>query len=81
MSSLDLELDGDVNDLETEWRRAYEVFVAARTDYERLQDCCKANGGLLDVARMRMERAEAIKMRLMARVERAEDRLIGGSTA
>jgi hypothetical protein len=77
MSSLDL--DGDLNDLETEWRRAYQACVAARADYERVQDCCKANGGLIDVARLRMERAEVLKARLMAKMERAEDSLIGGS--
>jgi hypothetical protein len=82
MSSLDLdlELDSNLNDLETEWRRAYRVCGEARAYYEQLlRDCGPANGGLVDVARLRMEQAEALKARLMVKMERTEDGLIGGS--
>jgi hypothetical protein len=79
MSSLDLELDGELNNLETQWRQAYEACVNARADFVRVQDCCKANGGLIDVARLRVERAEALKVRLMTKMECAEVRLISGS--
>jgi hypothetical protein len=74
MSSLDL--DGDVCDLETEWRQAYRACEAARADYDRVRDCRRSNGGLIDVALLRLERAEALKGRLMARIERGEDSLI-----
>jgi hypothetical protein len=79
MSGIDLELDGELDNLETQWRQAYEACVNARADYERVQDCCAANGGLIDVARLRMDRAEALKVRLMIKMERAEVRLGSGS--
>ena len=69
MSSLDLERDGEANDLETEWRRAEEAVMAARTDLERVLDCCTANGGLIDVARIRLQRAEARKAQIFTKIE------------
>jgi hypothetical protein len=32
MSSLDLELDGRIDDLELEWRRAHEASIIARAE-------------------------------------------------
>jgi hypothetical protein len=60
MSSLDLEMDGELDHLDKEWRRVYE---AARADYERVHDCPKPNRGLIDVARLRMKRAAAADRR------------------
>jgi len=77
MSDLDLAREGDLNDLESEWRRAYEACVAARADYERVYDCPRPNGGLIHVARLRMERAEALKVALMSRMSGAADSPIG----
>ena len=43
MSSLDLDLDAHMNNLETEWRQAYESSIVARADYQSLAASPKAN--------------------------------------
>jgi hypothetical protein len=76
MSSLDLDLDSHMNNLETEWRQAYESLITARSDYQSLAASPKANADLLDMAHERMERAEALKARIMAKIERLEGSLL-----
>jgi len=76
MSSLDLDLDGQLNYLELEWRRTYDASIVARTDYQSLV-AGGAGADLLDMANQRMDRAEALKGRIMARIERLEDNLLG----
>jgi hypothetical protein len=77
MSSLDLDLDAHMNNLETEWRQAYETSIAARADYQTLAASPKAKADLLDMARERLDRAEALKARIMAKIERLEDTMLG----
>jgi hypothetical protein len=77
MSSLDLDLDARMNNLETEWRQAYESSIAARADYQSLAASRKANADLLDLARERLDRTEALKARIMAKIERLEDSMLG----
>ena len=77
MSSLDFDLDLHMNNLETEWRRAYESSIVARADYQSLADSPKAKAVLLDRARERLERSEALKARIMAKIERLEDTILG----
>lgn len=77
MSSLDLDLDAHMNNLELEWRRAYEFSVVARVDYQSLWTSPKANAHLLAQARERVARAEALKARIMAKIERLEDSILG----
>ena len=77
MSSLDFDLDTQMNNLEVEWRRAYDASILAREDYQILARGSKANANLLDLARERLDRAEALKARIMARIERLEDSMIG----
>ncbi|HLN48850.1 MAG TPA: hypothetical protein VK251_05025 [Steroidobacteraceae bacterium] len=55
MSSLDLDLDDHVSNLEFEWRQVYEASI---------------------VARERLDRAEALKGRIMAKIERLEDHML-----
>jgi hypothetical protein len=76
MSSLDLDLDTHMNNLETEWRQAYETLISARADYQSLAASREANADLLDMAHERMERAEALKARIMAKIERLEGSLL-----
>jgi hypothetical protein len=76
MSSLDLELDTQMNNLETEWRQVYEAGVIARADYQSLAANSAAKADLLDRARDRLDRAEALKARIMAKIERLEDSII-----
>jgi hypothetical protein len=76
MSSLDLDLDSQMNSLEAEWRQVYEASIVARADYQSLAATSVANADLLDMARERLDRAEALKARIMAKIERLEDRML-----
>jgi hypothetical protein len=77
MSSLDFDLDLNMNTLEGEWRQAYETTIVARADYQTLAANPKASAALLDHARERLDRAEALKARVMAKIERLEDTMLG----
>jgi hypothetical protein len=77
MSSLDFDLDLHMNNLEQEWRQAYESSIVARADYQSLAASPKANADLLDMARERLDRSEALKARIMAKIERFEDSILG----
>jgi hypothetical protein len=77
MSSLDLEPDGQMSRLEREWRSAYESSMLARADYQILAASSKANANLLDLAAERLDRSEALKARIMARIDRMEDSMLG----
>ena len=77
MSSLDLDLDAHMNNLEMEWRQAYRSGIGARADYQSLAVSPKANAHLLALARDRVDRAEALKARIMAKIERLEDNILG----
>jgi hypothetical protein len=77
MSDLDLDLDDQMIQLELEWRQAYEASIVARADYQSLAADRSANADLLDLARERLDRCEAAKARIMARIERLETRLLG----
>jgi hypothetical protein len=79
MSSLDLELDLDthMSNLEIEWRQAYESSIVARADYQSLAAAPRVNARLLDRARAHLDRTEALKARVMAKIERLEDRILG----
>lgn len=75
MSSLDL--DTHMNDLEREWRQAYETSIVARAEYQSLAASPKANADVLDLARERLDRTEALKARIMVKIERLEDTMLG----
>jgi hypothetical protein len=77
MSSLDLDLDGQINHLELEWRLAYDASIVARAEYQTLAAKSSASVELVDMARERLERTEAKKARIMATLERLEDRMLG----
>ena len=76
MSSLELELDTRMNDLELEWRQGYEASIVARAEYQSLAADPKSGAELLDAARERLDRAEALKARIMAKIERLEDHML-----
>ena len=77
MSSLDLELDGRMDDLEFEWRQAREASTIARAEYLALGADLKRYAGALDSARERLRRAEAIESRVLAKIEFVEDNTLG----
>lgn len=77
MSSLDFDFDLHMSDLEREWRQAYEASMLARADYQALLDNPKTNAALLGPAQVHLERTEALKARVMAKIERLEDSVLG----
>ncbi len=77
MSSLDLDLDSHMNHLETEWRQANESGNVARRDHRLLAADPKANVILLWAAQARIERAEARKAQIMAKIEHLENSMSG----
>jgi hypothetical protein len=77
MSSLDFDLDAQMVHLECEWRRVYEASIIARANYQSLAASSTATVERVDEARERLDRAEAMKARIMAKIERIEDNLLG----
>ncbi len=77
MSSLDLDLDTQMNNLELEWRQVYEASIVARADYQSLAARADVDLELLDMARERLDRVEALKSKIMAKIERLEDSMLG----
>jgi hypothetical protein len=77
MSSLDLDLDSQMSNLKSEWRVAYETSVAARAELHALVTTPKPNASTLAKVHDRLERAETLKARIMAKIERLEDTLLG----
>jgi hypothetical protein len=77
MSSLDFDLDTQMNNLEREWRQGYEASIAARAEYHALAADRKAKAAALDAAQERLDRAEALKARIMAKIERLEEQMLG----
>jgi hypothetical protein len=79
MSSLDFDFDFDtqISHLESEWRQAYEDSIIARAEYQTLAAQPGVRAEPLDAARERLERAEALKARIMVKIERLEDKIVG----
>jgi hypothetical protein len=77
MSSLDFDLDSQMSNLEAEWRRAFEESLVARAELQALADTPTASGAAFEHASQRLDRAEALKARVMAKIERLEDSIVG----
>lgn len=77
MSSLDFDLDTQMSQLELEWRQAYEAGIDARTHYQALVVSPETRVTLLELARQRLDRVESLKARILARIERLEDSILG----
>jgi len=76
MTRFDTEFDIEMNRLEFEWRQGYEASIAARAAYQALAAKRNAKVELVDAARERLDRAEAAKSRIMAKIERLEDQML-----
>jgi hypothetical protein len=57
MSSLDLDIDSQMNNLEAEWRQAYESSITLRGEYQALAATQGANARTLGRALERLEDA------------------------
>jgi hypothetical protein len=77
MSSLDLELDGKIDDLELEWRAAHAASIIARAECLALGAHPEVNADALNGARERLRRAAAMESRIFARIELLEDSMLG----
>jgi hypothetical protein len=77
MSSLDFDMDSQMSNLESEWRQAYETSIAARAELLALTDILKPSATAIAKAQTRLERAEGLKARIMAKIERLEDSVLG----
>ncbi len=77
MSSLDLELDGRMDDLELEWREAREACIVARAEYLALGANLDANSAAIEIARERLRRAEVAEARIFAKLELLENSMLG----
>ena len=77
MGILNQDLDVQLSQLEAAWRQAYEGSMGARADYQALVAHADANADSLDVARERLDRAEALRARIMVQIERLEGELLG----
>ena len=77
MSSLDFDLDMQLSNLELEWRLAYDASIVARAEYQALAADPSNGVEALDLALERLERTESKKARIMAKIERLEDALLG----
>jgi len=77
MSSLDFELDTQMSHLESEWRQAYEADNAARAELKALATSHVVKASVIEQARERLNRSEALKARIMAKIERLEDSFLG----
>ncbi len=77
MSRFDRDLDVQMVSLESEWRQVYEASIAARAEYQRLAAKPGASAAALDSARERLDKAEALKARIMAKIDRLEDSVLG----
>jgi hypothetical protein len=82
MGSVDLDLDAQINSLELEWRSAYDACLIAQADYRSLKAGALRAGSpesakALDLARARLKRGEAKKARILAKIKRLEDQLLG----
>ena len=73
----DIDLDTQMNNLESEWRQVYEDSIVARAEYQTLAAGRQASAESLDLARERLDRAEAMKAKIMVKIERLETRLLG----
>jgi hypothetical protein len=79
MSSLDFDLDGRMSSLQSEWRQAYETGIAARAALQALAAARKPDASAVAKAHARLDHAESLKARIMAKIERLEDSILGHS--
>jgi hypothetical protein len=66
-----------MSNLESELRNAYEISVAARAELLALAANSKPDASTIAKAQVRLERAEGLKARIIAKIERLEDSVLG----
>ena len=77
MNSLDFDLDARMSNLELEWHQAYETGIAARAALQALAAARNPDASAVAQAHARLDHAESRKARIMAKIERLEDSILG----
>jgi hypothetical protein len=77
MSSLDFDLDIQMNSLEREWRAGYEASIRARAEWLALTERKSTDDRQVQQALDRIECAESFNARIMARIECLEGTILG----
>ena len=72
----EIDFDVELSRLEFEWRQGYEASIAARAAYQALAANRNTKMERLDAAREQLDRAEAAKSRIMAKIERLEEHML-----
>jgi hypothetical protein len=72
MSSLDFECNGNLDNLERDWRVAHEASIIARAELRALIAKPGIDVGSIEIARDRLNRAEVLKARIFEKIERLE---------
>ena len=69
MSSVDLDEDAPMDDLESQWRRTREAAAAARSQYQGVAERLKIAANLFETARERLEILEILEARSLAKMQ------------
>ena len=69
MSSVDLGRDAPMNNPESQWRRAQEATLTARTHYEEVAGRLRALANVFEKARERLDILEILEARSLAELK------------
>jgi len=72
MGNFGIDLDSQLSHLEAEWRDAYESGSVARAEFLAVMVSPEFKLSTFDQARDRLDRAEAVKVQIIARMDRLE---------
>ena len=79
MRRFERDLDVKMVSLESEWRQAYEASIGARAEFQRLSSSKQSSMDALDASKERLDRAEALTARVMTKIDRLEESVLGRS--
>ncbi len=81
MGKFNSEFDLRLSSLESEWRQAYEASRAADAEFAALSASPKVKFVDVQLARTRLDQAEQLKARIMAKIECLEETVIRATKA
>jgi len=81
MGKFNSEFDLRLSSLESEWGQAYEASRAAGAEFLALSSSPKVKFVDVQMARARLDQAEQLKARIMAKIARLEETVIRASKA
>jgi hypothetical protein len=69
MSTAEFPQDTQMTDLESQWRRAHEATMSARTHYEAVAERLRALANVFEKARERLDILEILEARILAELK------------